>query len=64
LIKKSRYKNIIIKILTLTLNTTPIYHINKKSGALYVKKNLEIIKKKFFDIKNNPYPREDKSNNK
>jgi hypothetical protein len=49
LIKKSKYKNILIK-----------YNINKKLGAKNGKEDMEIIRKKLIDIKSSAYSRKDK----
>jgi ribonuclease HI len=60
LIKKSRYKNIIIRM----DNTAVMYNINKKSGAMNSKKDMEIIRSKLLNIKNSSYSGEDKYNNR
>jgi hypothetical protein len=51
LIKKSRYKSILIR----TDNTVAMHNINRKSGTMKVEKNMEIIEEKLLAIKNNTY---------
>jgi ribonuclease HI len=56
LIKKSRYKNILIR----TDNTAAMYNINKNEPILHSEEDMEIIRKKLLNIKRSTYVREDK----
>jgi hypothetical protein len=60
LIKKSRYKNILIRM----DNTAMMYNINKKSGAMNSKEDMEIVRKKLLHIKSSTYPGKDKCGNR
>jgi hypothetical protein len=56
LIKKSRYKSILIR----TDNITAVYSINRKSGAMNVEKDMKIIREKLFGIESSTHSRENK----